>query len=79
MTTSIQLEALFIREIDRCYARIEECENQETALGPDFDPKIRAAIDRDRDRAFIALRRAMKALKELQADTPSQGMTEPTA
>ena len=26
MTTSIQLRALFEREIDRCYARIIECQ-----------------------------------------------------
>ncbi len=77
MTTTIQLEALFIREINRCYARIGECETKEAALGPGFDPKARAAIDRDRDRAFIALRRAMKALKELQAETQPSTKTEP--
>ncbi len=68
MTTTIQLEALFVREIDRCYGRIQECGAREAALGPDYDPKVRAAIDRDRDRAFIGLRRAMKALKELRSD-----------
>ncbi len=78
MTTTIQLEALFVYEIDRCYARIQECGTREAMLGPDFDPKVRAAIDRDRDRAFIALRRAMKALKELRAETPSEAPAEPT-
>ncbi len=67
MTTSIQLEALFIREIDRCYRRIGECEEREADMGPNFDPKVRAANDRDRDRAFIALWRALKALKELRS------------
>ena len=67
MTTSIQLEALF-----RCYRRIGECEGMEAGLGPNFDPKVRAANDRDRDRAFIALRRAMKALKELRSEVAAE-------
>ncbi len=65
-----QLAALFTREIARCVARIQECEAREAALGPDYDPKVRTAIDRDRDRAFISLRRAMKALKELPVEIP---------
>ena len=66
--TPKHFEDLFVREINRCYARIEECEILEAQLEPGSDPRSRAAIDRDRDRAFVALRRAMKALKELRAE-----------
>ena len=40
MTTSIQLEALFIREIDRCYRRINECETREAELGAESGRRL---------------------------------------
>ncbi len=76
MTTTIELEGLFVREMDRCRDRIEECEARDAALGHDYNPSFRAAIDRDRDRAFIALRRAMKALKELRAEVRVEVVAE---
>ncbi len=77
--TPKHFEDLFVREINRCYARIEECEIREAQLEPGSDPKFRATNDRDRDRAFIALRRAMKALKELRAELAEMPASVPTA
>ncbi len=72
-------EDLFVREINRCYARIEECEILEAELEPGSDPKFRATIDRDRDRAFISLRRAMKALKETRMELAKTPDEQPAA
>ncbi len=66
--TPRNFDDLYVHEIHRCYDRIQECEVREAELEPGFDPKIRAAIDRDRDRAFISLNRALKCLKELRAE-----------
>ncbi len=60
-----EIEILLNREIARCVARIAECETREAELALEPNPKLRAANDRDRDRAFIALGRAMKMLRDL--------------
>ncbi len=76
ITAPSHLAALLQREIARCITRIAECESREAALGGTAlnppDPKLRAAIDRDRDRAFISLSRAMKMLRDLQKAHPQQ-------
>lgn len=64
-----RLTALLQNEIERCVARINECEALE-ATHP--DPKLRIANDRDRDRAFVALRRAMAMLKQFPAPAAAQ-------
>ncbi len=60
-----RLAAVLQREIERCVARINECEAVEAARP---EPKLRAANDRDRDRAFVALRRAMTMLKHVPVE-----------
>ncbi len=76
---SLDLETLVQREITRCTLRIEECETREAALGAQPDPKLRAANDRDRDRAFVSLRRAISMLKLIPQTTPAPAPAEPVA
>ncbi len=65
-----EIETLVNREIARCVARIAECEGREAEFGTTPDAKLRAANDRDRDRAFISFARALKMRRELQKDQP---------
>ncbi len=62
----LELEAVIHHEIRRCTNRIAECNTHDA----DSDPKIRAANDRDRDRAFVSLRRAVSMLKLIPTATP---------
>ena len=74
-----ELEAILNREIARCVVRIAECAIRETDLGSQPDLKLRAAIDRERDRAFISLRRAMNMLRDLPAREPFPATVLPDA
>ena len=78
LPTTADLRSLLNREIQRCLARIAECGERESALGPQPDFKLRAAIDRDRDRAFISLRRAASMLKQLPPEPQSEPEPETT-
>lgn len=63
-----EIETLLNREIARCVSRVAECETHEAELLA--NPKLRAANDRERDRTFISLARALKMLRDLQKSAP---------
>ena len=65
-TEILDLETLIHHEIRRCTNRIAEC----NASDANSDPKARAAHDRDRDRAFVSLRRAVSMLRLIPTVTP---------
>jgi hypothetical protein len=67
-----ELTALLNREVQRCIARIRECEAVEAARPY---PSARAANDLARDRAFTALRRALGFLNQLDTPDPEPQVT----